>query len=415
MARSSWIPRCGLPNEILKSRTKKLVFTTGVSRNCKSDFAKTPGDRDAQWELGRAYASLNQYDLAVEQFQGILQLDPHDVAAMTQIGLAEKRRGNLDDAVEWFTRAVELDDNSSVGHFYRGEALYNQGAKTESLRSLERSVKLNPDNAEAHYLIAFLLGDLGRHEEAREATNHAIRLNPSFGRVQTNLSLEPYIGDRASAGYAIPDDIDESPNTPDLMPHYNLGVAFRSQGYLADALREFRLALDHGEDRRRVLEAVAEVSLLKRDYSAALDLYDSLLRETPNGAKLWNERGVVLHQLGRFNDALQSYREALHCDDRYGLANNNLGVTLAHTNRTGDALSAFRGAMQVQPDVETPVLNLGKLLLSCRRMKVAAQTYRQVIDRNPAARVEWPRVGNGGARSARRCPQRVCPSSRKRF
>src|SRR5207245_125757 len=46
------------------------------------------------------------------------------------------------------------------------------------------------------------------------------------------------------------------------LAHYNLGLAFRQKGYYNEALREYRLALERGEDRRLTLQAMAEVHLL---------------------------------------------------------------------------------------------------------------------------------------------------------
>src|SRR2546425_11152418 len=96
-----------------------------------------------------------------------------------------------------------------------------------------------------------------------------------------------------------------------LSLHDALGLAFRQKGYYNEALKEYRLALERGEDRRLTLQAMAELHLLKRDFPAALELYDTLLREVPDSPKLWNERGVVLHQAGRTEDALASYRQAV--------------------------------------------------------------------------------------------------------
>src|SRR3989441_13206980 len=38
------------------------------------------------------------------------------------------------------------------------------------------------------------------------------------------------------------------------LAHYNLGLAFRQKGYYNEALREYRLALERGEDRRLTLQ-----------------------------------------------------------------------------------------------------------------------------------------------------------------
>src|SRR5204862_440993 len=113
------------------------------------------------------------------------------------------------------------------------------------------------------------------------------------------------------------------------LAHHNLGLAFRQKGYYTEALREYRLAIERGEDRRLVRQAMAEVHLLKRDFTDALELYESLIHETADSPKLWNERGVVLHQAGRTADALTSYRQATEVDPRYALAWNNVGALRA--------------------------------------------------------------------------------------
>ncbi len=290
-----------------------------------------PDDRDARWELGRAYATLASYDGAIAEFTELLSRQPNDVAAITQLGLAEKQRGNLDAATEWFRQALKLEPDSTVGHFYLGEVLYNTGQQAEALDSLTRATQLNPDNAEAHYLIAFLLGEVGRHEEARASTKRAIQLNPSFGRAQTNLSLERFVGDRKSGPFKFPGEGETALNEGEAVAHLKLGQAFREQGYYNDALREYRLALDHGEDRRTVLHGMAEVHLLKGEHSAGLELYDTLVAEDPGTARLWNERGVVLHQLGRSDEAVVSYREALQHQPDYALPLNNLAVSLTQS------------------------------------------------------------------------------------
>src|SRR5688500_10360502 len=103
------------------------------------------------------------------------------------------------------------------------------------------------------------------------------------------------------------------------LAHYNLGLAFRQKGYMAEALREYRIALERGEDEGLVLQAMAEVHLLRKDAAAAGELYDRLLTAQPNSPKLWNERGVALHQDGRFVEAAESYSNAITADPSYAL------------------------------------------------------------------------------------------------
>ena len=353
---------------------------------------QAPDARDARWELGRAYAILGQSEEAIEEFEQLVAQKSDDVAAIIQLGLAEKARGRPEAATEWFLRAREVEPDSSVVQFYLGEIYYNRGLNADALAALERAVQLNPDNANAHYLMAFVLGDLGRHQDARAASKRAIQLNPPLARAQTNLSLERYNAERKSQQQRarVPEPQVVEGNA---LAHYNLGLAFRQKGYYNEALREYRLALERGEDRRLTLQAMAEIHLLKHDFPAALELYETLLREVPDSPKLWNERGVVLHQAGRPDDALASYRQAVEIDRKYTLAWNNLGVLQAHQGDSEAAIESFRTGLQLQNAFSSARLNLALLLYQLRRFQLSLEAYRQVLQTEPASAAAWNGVG----------------------
>src|SRR2546425_5218178 len=234
--------------------------TPGAQRGER--LPQAPDERDARWELGRAYAILGQHEEAIGEFEQLVAQKPDDVAAIIQLGLAEKNRGRPEAATEWFVRACELDQGSSVVQFYLGEIYYNRGLNAEALGALERAVELNPDNANAHYLMAFVLGDMGHHQDARAASKRAIQLNPPLARAQTNLSLERYNAERRTQERRAREVPEPQVVEGNALAHYNLGLAFRQKGYYNEALREYRLALERGEDRRLTLQAMAEVHLL---------------------------------------------------------------------------------------------------------------------------------------------------------
>ena len=355
---------------------------------------QSPDDRDARLELGRAFAALGQFDEAVAEFEEILAHHPRDVAAVIQLGLAEKARGRLEIAADWFEQAQALDPASSVVQFYLGEVLYNRGLNDAALVALQRAVQLNPDNANAHYLMAFVLGDMGRHQEARAASKRAIELNPPLARAQANLSLERIkSNERKSQPYLVREALEMEVVEGRELAHFNLGLAFRQKGYYVEALREYRLALERGEDRRLVLQAMAEVHLLRRDFGPALELYETLVLEVPDSPKLWNERGVVLHQAGRVDEALASYHRAAEIDAKYALAWNNLGVALAHQGGNEDAVEAFRTALNLQSTFAAARLNLALLLFHIRRLQLALEAYRQVLADEPKNASAWNGVG----------------------
>ncbi len=354
-------------------------------------------DRGARWELGRTYALLGQVDNAVAEFTELLKFYPDDVGALVQLGLAEKGSGDLETAQRWFTRALSLDPNSAIVQFYVGEVLYNRGLNDEALNALKRSIELAPDNPDAHYLTGFVLGDMGRHEEAQRATKRAIQLNPALSRAHANLSLdrstpqtyEAVVAQRAAR--AVDREMAVAPEGQ--LAHFNLGLAFRQKGYYAEALREYKLAADRGEDAELVLQAMAEVHLLKKEPAMAAQLYDKLLATRPDSPKLWNERGIALHQDGRYADAAESYRRGVACDPKYALGLNNLGVALYHTGNAEASVEAFRFALKAQPSFVKARLNLALLLFKNKRLPLCLEAYRQVLQLEPEQPMAWNGVG----------------------
>ena len=94
----------------------------------------------------------------------------------------------------------------------------------------------------------------------------------TLARAQANLTLErfdagqgarPEPGKAESAERAAPQPVEGAP-----LAHYNLGLALRQKGYYDEALKEYRLAIDAGEDWRLNLQAMAEVHLLRRELGA---------------------------------------------------------------------------------------------------------------------------------------------------
>src|SRR5205807_190894 len=263
-------------------------------------------------------------------------------------------------------RAVELEPESSVVHFYLAEIYYNRGLNAEALAALERAVALNPDNANAHYLMAFVLGDLGRHQDARVASKRAIQLNPPLARAQTNLSLERYTAERKSQERRQRLAPEPQVVEGNALAHYNLGLAFRQKGYYNEALKEYRLALERGEDRRLTLQAVLTALRLQGTFSAArlnlalvlfqlrrfqlaLEAYRQVLSSEPNSAAAWNGVGLVLVELKRFPDARNAFVRAVEGDPDHAGAHYNLSFTLSNLGDFDGALRATKRALELDP------------------------------------------------------------------
>ena len=128
--------------------------------------------------------------------------------------------------------------------------------------------------------MGFVLGDMGRHEEAREATRRAIQLNPTLSRAQANLVDRPAAArrdERARRRRAERASTQMEVHAEGQLAHFNLGLAFRQKGYYAEALREYALALERGEDATSCCRRWPRCTCCDASRRPRVELYDELL------------------------------------------------------------------------------------------------------------------------------------------
>ena len=374
--------------QVAERNLQIAYFHTGYFETLVADLRtrleENPQDWEAHDKLARAYYYGGDHATAITEWR--IAAETHqDVGTRLRLARAEQQRGDLDAALMEIQLALQLEPRNARAHLMRGEILYQTGKTAEARDALETAVSIDNTQAEAHHLLAFIYGELGDARRAETAATRAAELNPTFSKAETNLSLDSYstaryqelIGDRAKPDVA----------AGGTLAHYNLGLAFRQKALYDEALREFRLATERGEDALLVHQAEAEMLLLRGDSQEAGQLYEELVKEEANSPKLWNELGVSRHQVGTLEGAERAYRHALDVDPEYALAWNNLAVVRHHRGDAHEAESAFRAALAHGRGVADVWRNLGLMLARSGRIEHSLDAYRKAIEADPTLAV----------------------------
>ncbi len=90
-----------------------------------------------------------------------------------------------------------------------------------------------------------------------------------------------------------------------------------------------------------------------------------MCRNSVRSAIIWNNRGVTLSRLGKYDDALAAYEQALQLHPDYSTAWNNKGVTLYRLGMYHEAVKAYDRALHVSSvNKNTSRLNILSLPVS---------------------------------------------------
>ena len=120
------------------------------------------------------------------------------------------------------------------------------------------------------------------------------------------------------------------------------------------------------------------------DVQAAVDLYTRILAQVPDYAEGHNNRGVLLQQLRRYDEALASYDRAIALKPGYAHAHFNRGTLLKKLLRREEALASYNQALALNPRHVEACNNRGVVLQELKRYDEALASYDQAIALQPA-------------------------------
>jgi eukaryotic-like serine/threonine-protein kinase len=133
--------------------------------------------------LGSIHGATGKNELALEEFQHALQLDPRNADAINGLAHSYESAGRIADAEAAFKKAIALrpdswDGYNTLGNFYDGQGKYD-----DAVAQYQHAIELTPDNAQVYSNLgaAYLdAGDAKKYPLAEAALKKSIDLGPSY-------------------------------------------------------------------------------------------------------------------------------------------------------------------------------------------------------------------------------------------
>lgn len=275
-------------------------------------------------EVGRTFHAYGFGETALACYRNARRLTPEDFRWAFYSGHLHEAAGRLDAAADSYGEALDLAPDR-VGTLIRlgeVEAARNRLGRAEE--ALRRALALDPDAAAAMAVLGEVQMSRRHYAKAIESFEAALELIPSADRL-----------------------------------HYPLAIAYRQLG-------DVEAARDH-------LELRGTVGLRHPD--PLLEELDELLR----GETVHVLRGRMAYRVGRYEDAVAEFREAVAARPESAGSRTNLGSALAGAGETDAAIEQFRRALELDPESLEARFNLGSLLAGRGDHGGAAEHLRAAV------------------------------------
>ena len=129
-------------------------------------------------------------------------------------------------------------------------------------------------------------------------------------------------------------------------------------------------------------------------YEEALAAYDKATQINPQFAEAWNNKGGILDNLGMYEEALTAYDKATQINSQFAIAWNNKRVILFKLGRYEDVLVASDKATQINPQDAAAWNNKGVILFKLERYEEALNASDKATQINPQYAEGWNNKGS---------------------
>jgi tetratricopeptide (TPR) repeat protein len=166
------------------------------------------------------------------------------------------------------------------------------------------------------------------------------------------------------------------------------------QGMSAQAKALCREISAAAPTRAEVQAPLAVKPILEGDYEGILDMLRRTVRSNGNQAVAHFNIGVALHKLGRFDEEIAAYDEALVVHPLFFEAWFNRGTVLHATGRHSDALESFDKAIGIRSDCAEAFNNRGNALGELRLYDEALASFDCALSLKPEFAEVYNNRGN---------------------
>jgi serine/threonine protein kinase/tetratricopeptide (TPR) repeat protein len=260
--------------------------------------------------------------------------------------------GNVQGALTEFDAALKADPAFAIAHAALAEAQWQMYLQTNdqswarrAMDSTKRALELEPDRPSVRYTAALTMFRGGQYAEARAEVERALALQPTYEdaiRLHARILMQQGDVDQGLAEFDRVAAI--RPNSVSL--HTDMGLALYGASRYAEALRSFEKAIALSPSSSVSLARAGAASQMLGDNVKALEYYERANAIQPR-AESFSSMGTIYYSLGDYEKASAAYEGAVLIRPLGAITHRNLGDAYARLGRRDDALRAYRQAVRL--------------------------------------------------------------------
>uniref|UniRef100_A0A8P0TDL1 Transmembrane O-mannosyltransferase targeting cadherins 1 n=1 Tax=Canis lupus familiaris TaxID=9615 RepID=A0A8P0TDL1_CANLF len=398
----TWLNRCGATTLTVSTVLLLLLFSwktvkqneIWLSRESlfRSGVQTLPHNAKVHYNYANFLKDQGRNREAISHYRTALRLYPRHASALNNLGTLTR---DAAEAKMYYQRALQLNPQHNRALFNLGNLLKSQEKKEEAITLLKDSIQYGPEFADAYSSLASLLAEQERFKEAEEIYQAGIKNCPDSSDLHNNYGV--FLVDTGSPEKAVAhyqQAIALSPSHHVAM--VNLGRLYRSLGDNSAAEEWYKRALQVAR-KAEILSPLGALYYNTGRYEEALQIYREAAALQPSQRELRLALAQVLAVMGQTKEAEKMTNhivsEETGCLECYRL----LSAIYSKQEHHDKALDVIDKALQLKPKDPKVVSELfftkGNQLREQNLLDKAFESYKAAVELNPDQAQAWMNMG----------------------
>ncbi|MGE5053345.1 MAG: tetratricopeptide repeat protein [Acidobacteriota bacterium] len=343
-----------------------------------------PHNRKASLDLGLMLIAGRNYGQVKSLVEQMQRNDPHGSDAHLLLSELYRVQGKSDLALQQIQQALSLDPNSAQLYVQLGTLQQSGTANVNSAEnSFQKALQLDPRFVPAIESLATLYERSGRWTDAETQMRNAIQIAPHRIELRKGLAMLYYSRQRTADAEQVM--VQAKRDLGDKGDNYRvLGEYYNNIGAADRALSEFAAISKQHPDDLRTREDYIRLLLSNNRIEDASKLNDAILHANPKDTGAQIIRGTILNAEGKNAEAVRTLEDALKDDPQNAYGHYQFGVALKKSGSTERARQEWLEAAKLAPTMGDAQLALAQVAREKNDATLLRSTAEQFIRNNPS-------------------------------
>ncbi|KAM8883413.1 protein O-mannosyl-transferase TMTC1 [Synchiropus picturatus] len=369
-------------NQVWLSR--EALFSSGIQT--------LPHNAKVHYNYANFLKDSGRHQEAIRHYTTALSLYPRHASAMNNLGTLTH---SAEVAERYYRKALDTNPQHNRALFNLGNLLKSQGKEKEAEDLLKESLRHGPHFADAYSSLASLYAEQRRFAEANEVYVKGIENCPDSSDLHNNYGV--FLVDTGQGELAA----EHYQQAVRLKPaHYvamvNLGRLLRSSNENKEAESWYKRALQVTR-KADILTPLGALYYNTGRYEEALQVYREAASMQPESTDTWLALAQVLAMAGRSKEAAKMTVGIISREDGCIECYRLLSAIYSKQGNYSEALEALDRALQQNPSDLTVRAELhfskGNQLREMNQLDRAFESYKLAVELKPDQSQAWMNMG----------------------